>query len=74
MSWNIFATCDGCGRESGSHWNRSGLWRILRRRGWTKSSRARIYCPDCRAVAERENRKLGEILTGRKGHKDGAGQ
>lgn len=31
MSWNVYATCDGCGRKSGGRWNRSGLWRIPRR-------------------------------------------
>ena len=60
MSWNVSAVCDGCGRESGRHWNRSGLWRILSREGWSKGVRSRLWCPDCRETAERENRKLRE--------------
>ena len=65
MSWNVYAVCDNCGRESGRHWNRSGLWRILSRGGWTKSSGNRTYCPECRAAAKRENRKLREAADGK---------
>ena len=60
MSWNVYATCDGCGADSRTWHNRSGLWRILSRGGWTKSSRNRTYCPECRAVAKRENARLRE--------------
>ena len=64
MSWNVYATCDGCGAASRTWHNRSGLWRMLSRAGWAKSSNDRTYCPAYRVVAERENRKLREKQRG----------